>query len=107
MSEKIKVLLVSFIVLFGAAFAIMSFNEDVAVTDLFDRLYQIVLGEGAESNGILEFTYALGVSSGIIVFFNHFGSKKIKDDPTPLQIKMWQYQQDVTEYEKSESGESE
>ncbi len=106
MVEKIKVLFISLVVLFGAAFAIMSFNEDVAVSDLFDKIYQIILGQQGESNGILEFTYALGVSIGIIVFFNHFGNKKIKDDPTPLQIKMWQYQQDITEYEESESGES-
>lgn len=106
MVEKIKVLFISLVVLFGAAFAIMSFNEDVAVSDLFDKIYQIILGRQGKSNGILEFTYALGVSIGIIVFFNHFGNKKIKDDPTPLQIKMWQYQQDITEYEESESGES-
>ena len=42
-----------------------------------------------------------------LLFSLIIGNKKIKDDPTPLQIKMWQYQQDVTEYEKSESGESE
>lgn len=106
MRDKIKVFFVSVIVLFGSAFAIMSFNEDVAVHDLFEKIYQIILGEQEKSNGMLEFGYAVGVSAGIILFFNHFGNKKIRNDPTPLEIKMWQYQQDVSEYEKSENGES-
>ncbi len=106
MLEKVKVFFVSLIVLFGSAFAIMSFDEDVAINDLFDKIYQIVIEEQAKSNGVLEFAYALGVSIGIIVFFNHFGSKKLSKDPTPLQIKMWQYGQDVTEYKESESGDS-
>lgn len=106
MVEKIKVSFVSLIVLFGSAFAIMSFNEDVAVSDLFGRIYTIVLGKQESSNGILEFTYALGVALGILIFFNHFGNKKISGDPTPLEIKMWQYEQDVVEFEESNDGDS-
>ncbi len=32
---------------------------------------------------------------GILVFFNHIGKKKITSDPTPIQVEMRKYEQDV------------
>ena len=45
---------------------------------------------------ILEISYSLGLSVGIILFFNHFAGKKITMDPTPLEVQMKQYEQDVS-----------
>lgn len=42
--EYIKTCLVSLIVFFGAAFTIMTFNEDVSVSDVFDKIYNLVMG---------------------------------------------------------------
>ena len=30
-----------------------------------------------------------------MVFFNHFGKKKITPDPTPIQVQLRKYEQDV------------
>jgi stage V sporulation protein AA len=83
------------LVFFGASFTIMSFNNDIGITELFGRFYYQVMG--TESSGMteLEVSYCIGISIGIIVFFNHFGRKKITPDPTPIQVEMRKYEQDV------------
>jgi len=32
---------------------------------------------------------------GILVFYNHFRRRKIKDDPTPIQVEMHTYEEQV------------
>lgn len=41
--------------------------------------------------------YSLGLFIGIIIFFNHGARKKFTDDPTPLQVQMRQYEQEVNQ----------
>ncbi len=83
------------IILLGAAFAIMTFNNDVNVSDVFKNIYQLVTGK--ESNGftIIEWSYSIGLSIGILVFYNHISRKKLTSDPTPLEVEMRLYEQDV------------
>ena len=83
------------IIFFGAAFAIMTFNNHVGGTDVFAKFYEQVMG--AKSSGIteLEICYSIGLAVGIIVFFNHVGKKKITPDPTPMQVEMRQYEMDI------------
>lgn len=86
------VVLISFI---GAAFSIMAFNNDVDVTKMFGQIYQLVTG--TESNGftILELTYSIGLIIGILTFFNHFGKKRFSVDPTPMEVEMRLYENDL------------
>lgn len=102
----LKIVVLCVVIFFGAAFTIMSFNNDIGITELFSKLYYQVMG--VPSNGMteLEISYCIGISVGIIVFFNHFGKKKITPDPTPIQVEMRKYEQDVdtTYIENSERG---
>lgn len=93
--EYIKTGLVSLIVFFGAAFTIMTFNEDVSVAKVFDKVYLLVMGNAKQGGSILEICYAVGLPIGIMVFYNHFRRKKIKDDPTPIQVEMHTYEEQV------------
>lgn len=79
----------------GAAFAIMTFNNDASVTDVFGNIYQLVMGMESDGRTILEFSYSLGVSLGILVFFNHFASWKLTVDPTPIEVEMRLYEDNV------------
>ena len=90
-----KSVLLSVIVFFGGAFTIMSFNNDIGITELFGKFYYQVMG--AESSGFteLEISYCIGLAIGILVFYNHFGKKKITPDPTPIQVQLRKYEQDV------------
>ena len=93
--EYVKTAFVALIVFFGAAFTIMTFNEDVSVSDVFDKVYKLIMGTGKQGGSILEISYAIGLPLGILVFYNHFRRRKIKDDPTPIQVEMCTYEEQV------------
>ena len=93
--EFIKTAFVGLIAFFGAAFTIMTFNEDVSVSDVFDKVYQMVMGTSKQGGTILEISYAAGLPIGILVFYNHFRRRKIKNDPTPIQVEMRTYEEQV------------
>ena len=83
--KSVFVLLVTFI---GAGFSIMSFNNDVDVPKLFNQIYFLVTGNRSDGFGILELTYCIGMSVGILLFFNHFGKRRFTVDPTPMEVEM-------------------
>lgn len=93
--EYMKAVLVTAVVFFGAAFTIMTFNEDVNVSGVFEKIYQIVTGEMKTGGSVLEISYAIGMPIGIIVFYNHFKRRDIKNDPTPIQIEMRTYEEQM------------
>ncbi len=101
-----KAAVLTVIIFFGGAFTIMAFNNDISVTELFSKFYTQVMGK--ESNGFteLEICYSIGLSIGVLLFFNHFGNKKITHDPTPVQVEMRKYEKDVddTFIETAERG---
>ena len=93
--ELMKVVLVCILIFFGSAFTIMTFNNDVGVADVFAKFYRQVMGRESTGFTQLEVCYAIGIAAGILVFFNHIGHKKITHDPTPMQVEMRKYEQDV------------
>lgn len=93
--EWIRVGIMSVIIFLGAAFAIMTFNNDVAVSDVFQKVYQLVTGESSNGFTLIEIGYSVGLPAGILVFYNHFSKKKATSDPTPLEVEMRLYEQDL------------
>lgn len=91
----LKIALISITVFFGAGMSIMTFNADVNTSALFSDLYHQVTGEVSDGFTELEFMYSLGIGVGVIFFFNHFGRKKLTQDPTPIQVQMRIYEDDV------------
>ena len=91
----VKVVLVCMIIFFGSAFSIMAFNNDVGVNQVFDQIYQLVMGRPSDGFTVLEASYSVGIAIGIIVFYNHFGGKRITKDPTPIEVQMRLYEDDV------------
>lgn len=79
----------------GAAFSIMSFNNDVAVTRLFEQIYLQVTGVQSDGFTVLEVTYSIGMIIGILIFFNHIGKKKFSSDPTPMEVEMRTYEDEI------------
>lgn len=91
----LKLLCVCIIIFLGAAFAIMTFNNDVGVDEVFKQIYGLVLGKESDGSTILELSYSVGLTLGIMVFYNHFGGKKITTDPTPVEVEMRLYEDDI------------
>ncbi len=96
---NLKIIALMLLAFFGTGFSIMSYNGDAAVSDLLDDFYIMftgtapVAGDIKPTLGIL--TYSLGLCVGMIIFFNHGINRKKIDAPTPLQVQMRLYEQDV------------
>ena len=93
----IKIFFVCLVSFFGAAFSIMTFNNDVDLGSLFDQLYTLVMGKSSDGFTILEISYSIGIGLGVLIFFNHFGHLKLSDDPTPMQVQMRTYEDNVNQ----------
>lgn len=91
----LKVAIVCLICFFGSAFSIMAFNNDVSTVDMFGQFYKLMTGMESDGFTILELTYSLGLSAGIIAFFNHIGGRRLTKEPTPIEVEMRLYEDDV------------
>lgn len=94
--QWMKTLVICAVCFFGAAFAIMTFNNDVNVVDVFKEVYLLITGEESSGFTILELSYSIGLAVGIVVFFNHFSSYKLNTDPTPIEVEMRLYEDNVS-----------
>ncbi len=93
----VKVIFVSLICFFGAAFTIMAFHNDINVIGLFEKIYGMFGVPYIGGAGVLEIGYSIGLGVGIVVFYNHIGKRKITKDPTPLEVEMRIYEDDVNQ----------
>ena len=44
---------------------------------------------------VLEISYSIGIGLGVVLYFNHFGRRKFTQDPTPLEVEMRVYEDDI------------
>lgn len=94
--QWLKTVFVCIVCFCGASFAIMTFNNDASVADVFKEIYRLVMKEESSGFTILELSYSIGLALGIIVFFNHFAKYKINTDPTPLEVEMRLYEDNIS-----------
>lgn len=90
-----KIVLVCLVSFFGTAFTIMAYHNDIGIHNVFAEIYRMVMGREAVGITLLEVSYSIGLALGIIVFFNHIGGRRITKDPTPLEVAMRNYEEDV------------
>lgn len=92
-----KIIFVSMISFFGTAFTIMAFHNDIQIQELFSKVHEMIMGRPSNGHSVLEISYSLGLCIGIIVFFNHIGGKRISSDPTPIEVEMRIYEDQVNQ----------
>lgn len=90
-----KLLFVASISFFGTGFTIMAYHNDIGINRLFETIYEQVMGYPSNGYSILEVAYSIGLAVGIILFFNHIGGRRITKDPTPIEVEMRIYENDV------------
>lgn len=90
-----KTILICIVCFCGAAFAIMTFNNDASVPSLFQEIYRLVMGQEPEGFTVLEAGYSIGLAAGILIFFDHFMKWKLNTDPTPIEVQMRTYEDDI------------
>ena len=93
----IMVVFVTLTLLMGSATAIMSFHTDAQIPKVFQNYYKIFFNKESEKPLIIDIPYSIGLASGIIIFFNHFLGKKVTKEPTPIEVEMATYENDVND----------
>ncbi|WLR60350.1 stage V sporulation protein AA [Guptibacillus hwajinpoensis] len=102
--------LIWFLLFIGAALAIMNFHEDVSMREVHQQIYKIVTGIDNPKPLLLQVPYSFGLGIGMVLFFNHLFKKRFNEEPSPLEVEMFNYQQDLDQYvivhENEENGNS-
>lgn len=93
--EIVKVVFVSMVCFFGTGFTIMAFHNDIGIRGVFEQISSLITGTEGLGVMILEISYAFGLTAGILLFFNHIGKRRITKDPTPIEVSMRNYEDDV------------
>jgi stage V sporulation protein AA len=87
-----------FLLFIGSALAIMNFHEDVSMQQVHQRLYTIITGNVDMKPLLLQIPYSIGLGVGMILYFNHLFKKRLNEEPSPLEVEMFNYQQDLDQY---------
>ncbi|PLS16409.1 stage V sporulation protein AA [Bacillus sp. M6-12] len=83
---------------FGAALTIMNYHEDVSMQEVHQRLFKIITGREDSKPLLIQIPYSIGLGLGMILFFNHFFRKKFNEEPSPLEVEIFNYQQDLDQF---------
>ncbi|MBM7094740.1 MULTISPECIES: stage V sporulation protein AA [Alteribacter] len=90
--------LVWFLLFVGSALAIMNFHEDVSMSGVHKKLYRVITGTEVDHPLWLQIPYSFGLGLGMILFFNHLFRKRINDEPSPLEMEMFNYEDNIDRY---------
>ncbi|CAM3567490.1 stage V sporulation protein AA [Marinicrinis lubricantis] len=98
---KPNILLIAFIWLllfFGSGLAIMNFHADVSMKEVHQKIYQLITGDFQENPFFLQVPYSFGLGAGMILFFNRIFKRKFNEEPNPLEVEMFMYEESVRQY---------
>lgn len=82
----------------GSGMAIMNFHEDVSMMEVHQRIYEMITGRRAEHPYWLQIPYSFGLGAGMVVFFNQLFKKRLSEEPSPLEVEMFSYQESLNHY---------
>ncbi len=91
-------LLIWFLLFFGSALTLMNFHDDVSMKSVQEKIYTIITGKRETKPLLFQIPYSIGLGLGMILFFNHVFKKRINDEPSPLEVEMFNYQMDLDNY---------
>lgn len=76
----------------------MNFHTDVSMMQVHERIYYLITGEKSHQPLWMQIPYSIGIGLGMILFFNHIFQKKINEEPSPLEVELFMYQQSLDQY---------
>lgn len=96
---SIPLFIVVWLLLFiGSALTIMNFHEDVSMQYVHQRLYKMITGKDTNKPLIFQIPYSIGLGLGMVIFFNHVFKKRLNEEPSPLEVEVFNYQQSIDQY---------
>jgi stage V sporulation protein AA len=76
----------------------MTFHNESQLSIIFSKYNEAFFGGHSRGSFLaLNISYSVGLIAGILIFFNHALGKKITDDPTPIEVELTTYKNDVIE----------
>lgn len=96
-----SMLVVSFVWLLlfiGTAMTIMNFHYDVSMQEVQQKLHYLFTGEQNKYPLWIQIPYSFGLGIGMLLFFNHWFKKRFNEEPSPLEVELFNYQQDLDLY---------
>ncbi|WP_430785454.1 stage V sporulation protein AA [Virgibacillus flavescens] len=99
--KESSVLIVGFvwILLFiGTAMTIMNFHYDVSMQAVQQKLHYLLTGRRNDYPLWIQIPYSIGLGIGMLLYFNHWFKKRFNEEPSPLEIEIFNYQQDLDQY---------
>ncbi|RST73716.1 stage V sporulation protein AA [Siminovitchia acidinfaciens] len=97
-SPSIIFVLVWLLLFIGSGLAIMNFHEETSMQTMHQKIYWMMTGKINSNPYVVQIPYSFGLGLGMILFFNHLFKKRINEEPSPLEIEMFNYQQDLDQY---------
>lgn len=97
---------------FGSGMAMMNFHADVNMPQVQRRITELITGQPGQYRWLFQIPYSIGVGLGMLLFFNRLIPKRFNDEPNPLEVEMFMYQENVNhyiiteEYRKKNDGEA-
>ncbi|MBP1969659.1 stage V sporulation protein AA [Virgibacillus natechei] len=99
--KKAPILVISsvWLLLFvGTAMTIMNFHYDVSMQEVQQRIHFLLTGEQNEFPLWIQIPYSFGLGIGMLLFFNHWFNKRFNEEPSPLEVEIFKYQQNLDNY---------
>lgn len=87
-----------FLLFVGGGMTIMNFHVDVSMGEVHQKIFTIITGKVEDKPLLIQIPYSFGLGMGMILFFNHFFKKRFNEEPSPLEVEMFNYQQDLDRY---------
>jgi stage V sporulation protein AA len=90
--------LVWLLLFIGSGLTIINFHADVSMLQVHQRIYELLTGKSVAHPYLLQIPYSLGIGIGMVLFFNHVFKKKFSEEPSPLEVEMFLYQESSNRY---------
>ncbi|GGD69672.1 stage V sporulation protein AA [Paenibacillus nasutitermitis] len=82
---------------FGSGLAIMNFHTDVSMKEVHIRITELVTGRKNNHPLWFQIPYSFGIGAGMIVFFNRMFRKRFNEEPNPLEVELYMYEENVND----------
>lgn len=96
----IFVVLIWLLLFIGTAMTIMNFHYDVSMQEVQQKLHFILTGQNEKYPLWIQIPYSFGLGIGMILYLNHWFKKRFNEEPSPLEVELYNYQLNLDNYVK-------
>lgn len=94
----LKISIAWLILFIGTAMTIMNFHYDVNMLEVQQKLHFLFTGSQETHPLWIQVPYSIGLGIGMILFLNHWFKKRFNEEPSPLELELFTYQQGMDQY---------